>query len=89
MRDRKLFRTGALAKGRVTYVKSTREIPWAGGAQMYVQTNVYVRARFDTGEREVKAACTNEWLVAHLPPGAEVHVCAVGDKAMLVENYLR
>jgi hypothetical protein len=89
VRDRKLFRTGELAKGKVVYIKDRRDI-WSQSITRMSSAEVYVRARFESGgEREVVAKCTNEWLLANLPPGAEVHVCAVGERAMLIESYLR
>lgn len=41
--------------------------------------------------KEVTALCSNDWLLAHLPPGAEVTVVydSTTGRAMLVEDYVR
>ncbi len=65
---------------------------WWPGWPLPTRADVYVQARFPMGEeREVRAVCTNDWLLAHLPPGAEVTVaCRPGNpRAVLLENYLR
>jgi hypothetical protein len=88
-RDRRLFRTGSLAPGRVGYVSTTQGAVWPGWPKPS-SAEVFVAARLRSGEeREVKATCSNDWLLAHLPPGADVHVCVEGDRAVLLENYLR
>lgn len=83
-RDRKLFRTGVLATGRVTFVKKQNDGAWSG-FPMLTRATVFVAV---AGE-EHRATCTNDWLLAHLPPGAEVTICHARGRAMLVENYLR
>lgn len=89
-RDRKLFRTGSFAPGRVVFVRGQREGQMPGWPPGLAVAEVFVAARLASGEeREVKAGCTNDWVLAHLPPGAEVHVCVVGDRGVLIENYLR
>lgn len=89
-RDRKLFRSGSLATGRVVFVRGQREGQMPGWPPGLTVAEVYVAARLPSGEiREVRAGCTNDWVLAHLPPGAQVHVCVVGDRAVLIENYLR
>lgn len=88
-RDRKLFRIGSLAHGRVIFVSRQHESFWPGWP-MPIRGEVYVAARLRSGEeREVKAICTNDWLLAHLPPDSEVNICVQGKQAVLLENYLR
>lgn len=89
-RDRKLFQTGQLVRGRVSYVKTQLQNPWNASLARLNTAEVYVRVGLDGGaEREVTTLCTNQWLALQLSPGSEVHVCVVDDRAMLVENYLR
>lgn len=89
LRDRKLFRTGTLARGRVRFVARQHDAYWPGWPAP-TRGAVYVAARLPSGEeREVKAVCTNDWLLTHMPPGSEVTVCVEGDRAVLLENYLR
>lgn len=91
LRDRKLFRTGTVARGTVVFVVRQQDSWWPGWP-LPTRADVYVQARFPMGEeREVRAVCTNDWLLAHLPPGAEVTVaCRPGNpRAVLLENYLR
>jgi len=74
LRDRKLFRTGTVARGTVVFVVRQQDSWWPGWP-LPTRADVYVQARFPMGEeREVRAVCTNDWLLAHLPPGAEVTV---------------
>jgi len=88
-RDRKSFATGVLARGQVVYARREQLQGWPGWQGMS-RSEVYVRAELPTGSpREVMAACSNEWLLAHLAPGSEVHVCVRDGHAMLVEAYLR
>ena len=88
-RDRRLFRLGSLASGRVIFVSRRHELAWPGWP-VPPRGEVFVAARLRSGEeREVKAICTNDWLLGHLPPDADVHVCVQGDQAVLLENYLR
>jgi hypothetical protein len=55
-----------------------------------MRADVHVSVPDSTGrDVEVTVACTNDWLLANLPPGAQVHVCVDGKKAMLLENYFR
>ncbi len=57
---------------------------------MPTRGEVFVATRLRSGEeREVKAICTNDWLLGRLEPGSEVNVCVEGDKAVLLENYVR
>jgi hypothetical protein len=89
LRDRKLFRSGTLARGRVRFVARQHDAHWPGWP-VPVRGEVYVAVGLPSGEdREVKAICTNDWLLTHLPPDAEVTVCLQGDAAVLLENYLR
>lgn len=89
LKDRKSFRDGALARGHVVYARRQYDAGWPGW-QMVSVTEVTVSAQLPTGQtREVTAACSNEWLVTQLAPGAEVHVCVRDGHAMLLEAYLR
>lgn len=88
-RDRKLFTRGTLATGRVVFVATQRDSFWPGWPAP-TRGEVFVAAELPAGgEQEVKAVCNNDWLLAHLAPGAEVHVCVVGGNAVLLENYVR
>jgi hypothetical protein len=88
LHDRKLFRTGALARGRVTFARKQSE-SWSS-SPLLARAEVFVAIRLPGGEEsEVRATCTNDWLLSHLAPGTEVAVCHAGGRAMLVENYLR
>jgi hypothetical protein len=92
LRDRKLFRTGILARGRVVFVVRQQDSWFPGWPTMYPRADVHVQARLPSGEqREVKAVCANDWLTTHLPPGAEVTVVCHPrhPRAVLLENYLR
>ena len=90
LRDRKTFAQGVLARGRVVFARRQSTQSWPGWQGMTSRSEVFVRAEPPTGPpREVVVACSNEWLLAHLAPGSEVHVCVRGDQAMLVEVYLR
>ena len=90
--DRRLFRNGPLlAKGKVVFVKKEQGSSWPGLSSP-TRATVYIEVRSPTGTtREVRATCTNDWLVSHLPPGAEVTVVchATNPRAVLAENYLR
>jgi len=87
--DRKLFEEGSLARGRVVFVSAGRDSFWPGWP-MATRGEVFVAARLRSGgEREVKAICTNDWLLTHLAPGTEVHVCVEEGRAVLLENYFR
>ena len=91
LRDRELFRTGTLARGTVVFVVRQQDSWWPGWP-LPTRADVYVQTRLPIGqEREVRAVCTNDWLLAHLPPGAEVTVAYRPGKpsAVLLENYLR
>jgi hypothetical protein len=91
MRDRRLFRTGTLARGTVIFVVGHVAWSWPGWPQP-MRSTVFVKTRLETGEeREVRAVCTNDWLLAHLAPGTEVTVVCdpASSRAMLLENYLR
>jgi Protein of unknown function (DUF3592) len=88
--DRKLFCTGSLVKGRVVFVAAGRDSPWGPGWSFPTRGAVFVAAQLRSGgEQEVKAACTNHWLLGQLAPGSEVNVCVKGNKAVLLENYFR
>jgi hypothetical protein len=88
-RDRKLFRVGSLATGRVVFVVQQQDSGWPG-VPAPTRAEVFVRlADGSLPEREVKAICTNDWLLLHLAPGTEVTVCARGTNAVLLENYFR
>ncbi len=91
MRDRKLFRQGVLAEGSVIFVTKTYGSPYQGTGRP-TQSQVYV-ALSGSGDSpsEVKAQCSNDWLLTHLPPGARVMVVydPKNNNAMLVEGYLR
>jgi hypothetical protein len=91
LQDRRLFRTGIVVPGTVVFVSPRNPIKWPGwpGA---ARSDVFVAVKLPTGsEREVRAACDNEWLLSHLPPGAEVTVAChpTGSRAALLESYLR
>jgi hypothetical protein len=92
LRDRKLYRSGpTLARGRVVFVTREQGMSWPGWPTSSRST-VYVQVQSPAlGAREVQAVCTNEWLIGHLPPGAEVTVVCHANKprAVLLENYLR
>jgi hypothetical protein len=88
-RDRGLFRKGVLAKGSVVYVAATRDGAWPAWAATR-RHQVFVTARLPSGEeKQVRACCTNDWLLQQMPPGQQVNVCVQGDRAVLLENYLR
>jgi hypothetical protein len=90
-RDRRLFRTGVLAGGTAVYVAAPQTAWWPGWPRP-TQSTVFVKARLPTGgEREVRAVCSNDWLLAHLAPGTEVTVVCEqdGSRAVLLESYLR
>lgn len=60
------------------------------GWPLPVHAEVFVAARLRSGEeREVRAICTNDWLLVHLPPDSDVNICVQGERAILIENYLR
>jgi hypothetical protein len=91
MRDRRLFTTGIVAPGTVVFVKPRSNGSWPGWPPP-TRFEVFVNATMPTGgEREVCAFCDNQWLLAHLAPGADVTVVChpTAPKAMLVENYAR
>ena len=91
IRDRRLFRIGTLAAGRVLFVGGQAEWSWPGWPRP-TRSTVFVATRLDTGdEREVRAVCTNDWLLVHLGPGTEVTVVydPASSRAVLLENYLR
>ena len=92
LRDRKLYRTGpVLARGKVVFIAREQSQSWPGWPTS-TRSTVYIQVQAPTlGAREVRAVCTNDWLVSHLPPGAEVSVVchAKEPRAVLLENYLR
>ena len=89
LRDRRLFRTGRLFAGRVLYVAQRADGGWPG-LPTPTRAEVFVRLGEDAAPtREVKAVCTNDWLLLHLAPGTEVTVCVVGGNGVLLENYYR
>lgn len=88
--DRKLFRTGALARGRVVFVSQRESMRWPGWPGT-TQHDVYIQVEVAAGMKEVRAACGNDWLLQQLRAGAEVTVAYRPDveQAALLENYLR
>jgi hypothetical protein len=89
--DRKLFKHGILARGRVAFVTKEQSSWWPGMAAP-ARAKVYVQVRLPSGsEHEFQTACTNDWLLSHLPPGADVLVAcdAKNPQAALLQNYLR
>jgi len=88
-KERKLFRAGTLAKGRVVFVSLQRDSFWPGWP-MPTRGEVFIAIRLRSGEeQEVKAVCTNDWLLGQLAHGSEVNVCVKGSNAVLLENYFR
>jgi hypothetical protein len=88
-KERKLFRAGRLAKGRVAFVSVQRDSFWPGWP-MLTRGEVFIATRFRSGEeQEVKAVCTNDWLLGQLAAGSEVNICVKGSSAVLLENYVR
>jgi hypothetical protein len=88
-KDRRLFQSGSLATGRILFVSTQNETAWPGWPSP-TRAEVFVAARLRSGEeREVRAVCTNDWLLMHLHPGTEVNLCIKGSNAVLLENYAR
>ena len=80
-----------MVPGTVVFVKPQSSGPWPGWPPP-TRVDVFVEVRMPTGdEREVRAFCDNDWLLAHLPPGAQVTVAChpTAAKGVLVENYVR
>lgn len=86
LRDRKLFKHGSLAHGVVVFVSKRQDVSWPGWPGS-TRSDVHI----SIGQSEVLAQCSNDWLLSHLPPGANVTVVYEPNstKAMLVENYIR
>ncbi len=79
----------ALLPGRVILVSVQQDWHWPGWP-MTTRGEVFVAARLRSGqERELKAVCTNDWVLGSVAPDSEVNVCVDGSKAVLLGNYFR
>jgi Protein of unknown function (DUF3592) len=92
LRARRLYKNGALARGKVVFVKKRLTSFWPGMPGSSA-AEVYIEIETPGGERpETVASCRNDWLVSQLVPGATVHVAYSPDKpgkAALLDAYWR
>ena len=87
---RKVFKNGRIAKGEIVFVK--RASPsWP--SYVAAPSDLHIAFREPTGEMvEASAVCSNDWLLSHLPPGAEVNIAYMPDdpkKAVLLDEFIR
>lgn len=90
LRDRRLFQRGTLASGVVVFASKRQDVSWPGWPGS-TRSDIHISIQHGSSRSEVVAQCSNDWLLSHLPPGANVTVVydSKTAKAMLVENYIR
>ncbi|GAB6042044.1 hypothetical protein [Endothiovibrio diazotrophicus] len=91
LRDRRLFKKGVLASGTVVFVTKHNDVSWPGWPGS-TRSDVHISiGEAGRGNTEVRARCSNDWLLYHLSPGTAVTVVydPKRSRAMLVENYIR
>lgn len=92
LRDRRIFRLGRIAQGKVVFVKQLTGASWPG-FPFTSTSEIFVSFQLASGEgAEARALCRNEWLVHHLPAGASIHIAYLKNRpsrVVLLEAYVR
>jgi|CXWL01.1.fsa_nt_gi hypothetical protein len=88
---RKIFKVGQIGKGAVFFIKRKASPSWPTYA--IPPAEIFVSYQLTSGkEVEGRALCSNDWLLAHLPPGANVNIAFIESKPneiVLLDAYIR
>jgi hypothetical protein len=92
LKVRKIFRRGNITKGTVLFVKRRVNSVMSRWPSM-MPAEVYINFQLPSGTiAEARTRCSNDWLLGHLAPGAEVHIAVnprKPDDIVLLDAYIR